>query len=346
MKSLSLKIAMLVALFFTSIEAKSQESLAQVGADDSNVSLNFDARLDGVYEHYSDDLIPSPEDKMGFQGSYLKLILSGKINDKFSYAFRYRMYKDAGEPREFFNATDWINLTYQADKHWSITAGKQVVAVGTYEYDYAPIDVYYASYYWNHCNPYQIGVAVTNTINEGNKISAQITNSPYSEESLDGLFAYNLIWYGTIKPWWHTIYSVNMMEHVKGHFVNYLALGNQLKFGDATVELDWINRYVGNGTKYFKDYTVVGLVDYKIGRFNLQVKAGYDRNANEMTKYYDTLVTPGVDQAFWGCTVEYHPIAERKNKVRVHASFNNDGRHKNTFLIGVRWQMEVLKLNF
>ncbi len=347
MKLNILKIAMLAAFLAVSGVAKSQSAVADANAVDSNVSLKFDARLDGVYEHISDDLYGvDTKDKAGFQGSYLKLILDGKINDKFSYAFRYRLYKDAGEPREFFNATDWLNITYQADEHWSITAGKQVVSVGTFEYDYAPIDVYYASYYWNHCNPYQIGLALTHRINSGNSISAQVTNSPYSEKSLDCMFAYNLIWYGTITPWWHTIYSANMMEHADGHYVNYLALGNRLHFGNATIDLDWMNRYVGNGTKYFKDYTLVGKVDYKIGRFNLQVKGGYDRNANEETPYYDTLVTPGTDRGFWGCAVEYHPIVDRKNKVRIHASFNKDYKYNSTLLIGVRWQMEVLKLNF
>ena len=57
-------------------------------------------------------------------------------------------------------------------------------------------------------------------------------------------------------------------------------------------------------------------------------------------------MTPGTDRGFWGCTVEYHPIVDRKNKVRIHASFNKDYKYNSTLLIGVRWQMEVLKLNF
>ncbi len=318
---------------------------------DSNVSLRIDARLDGNYTRISGfEQINNETYSVGLEGTYLKLLLNGKINDKFSYSFRYRLYKSNVQPQSFFNATDWVNLTYAPDEHWSVSAGKQVVLVGTYEYDYAPIDVYFASEYWNHCNPYQMGVTVGYRFNEGNQLLAQVSNSPYSIKSREGTFAYNLMWYGKIAPWFNTMYSINMMEYEKGRFINYLALGNRFSVGPATLDIDWMNRYGGHGTNFFKDYTLMGQLDLKLtSKLNVQLKAGHDYNKAQSigsNRYYDTWVEPGTDRVFWGCAVEYHPVVGKRNKVRLHACYHSAQQSSSHFLIGVRWQMDVLKLNF
>ena len=112
------------------------------------VSVRLDARFDGEVT----------DKESGFVGRYLKMIVNGEINEKFSYSFRHRLYVDHENPRSFFNATDWANVTYKANDWFSVTAGKQMICIGTIEYDYAPIDVYFASDFWNHVSPFQVGV--------------------------------------------------------------------------------------------------------------------------------------------------------------------------------------------
>jgi hypothetical protein len=82
----------------------------------------------------------------GFRGKYLNVLLSGDIGKHWSYSYRQRLNK-AHANQSFFDATDWIHLTYTLNKHWSFNAGKQVVGIGGYEYDRAPIDLYFCSEY-------------------------------------------------------------------------------------------------------------------------------------------------------------------------------------------------------
>ena len=52
-----------------------------------------------------------------------------------------QMCIDAG----FFNATDWFYVDYKPTEQWTLSAGKQVIDIGGWEYDYAPINLYYCS---------------------------------------------------------------------------------------------------------------------------------------------------------------------------------------------------------
>ena len=85
---------------------------------DPKFSLRFDTRFDYQYTIYGKDdkTNERPESEGGFIGRYLKMVIDGKISDKFSYSFRHRLYVDPANPREFFSATDWANITYSDRK--------------------------------------------------------------------------------------------------------------------------------------------------------------------------------------------------------------------------------------
>ena len=285
----------------------------------------------------------------GFVGRYLKLLANGNLNDKFSYSFRHRLYVGHSDPRAFFNATDWANVTYKANDRLSVTAGKQMICIGTIEYDYAPIDVYFASDFWNHVSPFQIGVNVGFTPAKGHKLYAQVTNSPFSSAALDNLFAYNLIWYGTISDHFSTIWSVNMIEYDQDNFINYIALGNKFKFGRTEIDLDYMNRYAGKGTAFFEDFSLHGKVAVAVSKsVNLFAKGGYDVNRAQKAGaayIYDRYVLPGVELGFYGAGVEYFPINDAKKSLRLHAFWcsNTSSPVPQTFNVGVRWQMKLLE---
>lgn len=343
------RLGLLLAVGMASVAMGRGEEVKIEG--DPLVNLKFDARFDGTATFYGkDDAGVRPASDLGFTGSYLNLVLDGEISDKFSYGFRYRMYKDNGETQEFFKATDWAYLKYQPTERWSITAGKQVVMVGTIEYDYAPIDVYFASDFWNHINPYQIGVAGGYEFLPGNTVSLQLTNSPYAEKGLDKLMAYNVFWNGHPWSWLNTLYSANLMEYQKGHYINFIALGHRAQLGKVGIDVDYINRYGGRGTAFFKDFTVSGKVDWQVtGHWNLFAKGGYDQNKAQEPGcdfVIDRTVLPGVDRGFYGAGVEYSAFADARNQVRLHAMWHSstDRPHAQTFLIGVRWQMNAFKI--
>lgn len=311
---------------------------------DPSLSIKVDARFDGEQTTYGDGL---PSDG-GFAGRYLKVLVNGKINSRFSYSFRHRLYVAHQEPKSFFNATDWANVTYHHNDRFTVTAGKQMVCIGTIEYDYAPIDVYFASDFWNHVSPFQIGVNVGYKAGDNHQFYAQVVNSPFSQQSMENIYAYNLIWYGRLAPWYNTIWSVNMIEYEKDHFINYIALGNKFHFGKTSVDLDYMNRYAGKDTDFFDDFSLHGKVSYAVnGNVNIFAKGGYDVNRGQKegaSFVYDRYVLPGVDLGFYGAGVEYFPIKTDKQALRIHAFWcsNTSDADPQTFNVGVRWQMDIL----
>ncbi len=327
-------------------------AMAQGNGEDPHISLKFDMRFDGEVTTFGKDNLTGvkPESQSGFVGRYLWVAANGKISDKFSYNFRHRLYLDHSNPRSFFNATDWANVTWHANEKFSVTAGKQMVCIGTIEYDYAPIDVYFASDFWNHVSPFQIGVNMGYAANGKNQFYAQVTNSPFSTKSFEGIYAYNLIWYGKVAKWLNTIYSVNMIEYEKGHFINYIALGNKIRPASRlAIDLDYMNRYAGKGCAFFEDFSLHGKIAYDVSPVvTLFAKGGYDVNnaqGADASFIYDRYVVPGVNMGFYGAGIEYIPLKREKSALRFHAFWYSTTANPvpNTFNVGVRWQMKVLE---
>lgn len=317
---------------------------------DPLVSLRFDARFDGTGTWYGKKDGVRPESDWGFTGAYLMLKLDGQINDKFTYSFSHRLYKDNGEEVHFMSATDWAWLSYKATDRLTLVGGKQVAMIGTIEYDYAPIDVYFASDFWNHTGCYQIGVSAGYEFLPHNVIWGQVCNSIFSHQNLDKMLAYNLFWNGHPVSWLNTLYSANMIEYQRGHFINYIALGNRANLGRVAVDLDYMNRYGGKGTAFFKDFTVTGKVDVNVtDHWTVFAKGGYDQNKAQKPDadfIIDRTVLPGVSRGFYGIGAEYSAFVNNRNAVRLFGVWHaaTEGPQSNTIMVGLRWQMDALKI--
>ncbi|HCX98627.1 MAG TPA: porin [Bacteroidales bacterium] len=310
------------------------------------VRLKFDTRFDFSAKIPTHDSLSTLS---SFDGKYLNIILEGEINNKFSYNYRQRLILDSKpDYQSFFNATDWLYLSYKINNNFSISGGKQIVAIGGFEYDAAPIDVYLWSEFWNNVTCYQIGGTVNyKTTDDKHTIGFQITNSPFSTQALQNIYSYNLIWYGNFDRF-NSIYSLNRIEYEKGHYINYITLGNKFSIGNLSVEIDLIDRFSEHQNNLFADYSIISNLKYTVNsKIKLFVKAGYDENkAQEPTAMliYDRYVEPGTEHFFYGAGVEYFPISNSKD-VRLHAVWasNNDHLQYHTFNFGVRWQMNIIK---
>lgn len=256
-------------------------------------------------------------DATGIKGDYLNLKVNGTINSSFSYSWRQRFNKKVSSS-SFFDATDWIYLNYQANKHWSIAAGKQVVLIGGYEYDRAPIDIFISSEYWNNIACYQFGGSVTYTSSKGNdKLTAQFCESPFRSDEHHDLYAYNLYWVGS-HGIWSTLYSVNLMEYAPNDYISYIALGNQFALGKATLQLDLMNRAAGHQTYFFRDCSVMAeLSCFCLPKLEVYAKATYDVNRTNVAA--DFCVLPGTELTTIGGGIHFYPLKEQKNTVRIHA---------------------------
>lgn len=314
-------------------------------AQNNEFSLKFNTRADFDYQYLDNN---GDNDSYGFAGKFLNIMLDGKINDKFEYHWRQRLNR-TNLTSNFFEATDWAYLSYNINNNLTLSAGKQVVAIGGFEYDYAPIDVYF---YSDFCNVmpscYEFGTSLTWSNDAKNQaLTFQISNSIFKQQPFDGLFAYNLLWNGNITDFWKTLYSVNLIEYNQGNYVNYVALGNQFYLGDFVIDLDYTNKYIDGQENFFSDFTLATQVKYQLPQLNIFAKLSFDQNQSKYSRfvspnYWTMTVAPGTDYMLYGGGIEYFPIKNSKD-VRLHAIISSNNREPaNLFLnAGITWNMKL-----
>ena len=288
------RFLLLFWVIFTALSAHAQPWV------DIGLSVRADYQRDWNHDDAEDT---------GFRGKYLNLDINGKISDHLYYSLRQRLNK-APTSANPLNATDWVNLTFRKD-NWSVSAGKLVLEMGGYEYYNAPIDIYFASQFWNNIACYQYGVSGVYTTRRGNHhLLAQITQSPYANFSEDW-FSYNLLWSGQMGLF-STRYSVNFAQMDGGKYVNHIILGNRFDCGKLKIEADFYHRASLDDFSFCKNFTVVGKVVYSVSDYiSLFGKISYDVNKEIVA--YDAGLFPGTEYTRYGAGIEIFPINQKMN---------------------------------
>ena len=98
--------------------------------DKPTVHLNLQTRASYVNDRIGSEV---QHDASGMKGDYLFLSLYGNINDRLSYNWRQRVNSKITR-NDIFEATDWMYIDYKLTKNWTVSAGKQVIMVGSWEY--------------------------------------------------------------------------------------------------------------------------------------------------------------------------------------------------------------------
>ncbi|MDD7317256.1 MAG: porin [Prevotella sp.] len=317
------------------------------------VSLDFEAR--GDYDYRSIDGTKVKED-CGFKGNVVNIIIMGNLSPEFSFGFRNRL-NGINRNYSFFDATDWLYLTYQATKNVSFTAGKMVVKVAGWELSPAPIDCYLLSEFCYNFPCYQWGVMGQYRTNSGkDNFAFQVCQSPYQKQynalgtDKEDMYAYNLEWtgrHGFFEPMW----SANMLEYAPGKFINYISLGNRFHISDnVQVELDLMNRAASHQTFFGKDCSVVCQVSYQpVEKLNIFAKASYEVNKSGTDA--DVAITDGTELKRISGGVEFFPLKDKK--LRIHGNMgyafgkntNPNGTvhdKESNVNIGVTWRARVL----
>lgn len=321
---------------------------AEETATDPLVKLQAEVRLDYQHDWLDGHTV---KDNTGFEGKYINFRLDGNITDGLSYSWRQRLnkpHKDAS----FFDATDWVYLNYDFGR-WSVAGGKQVVAIGGWEYDRAPIDLYGCSVFWNNVPCYQIGGSVSFRPSAADRLTFQLCESPfYTPENRD-MYAYNLMWNGR-HGIFEAIWSANLLEYAPDRYISYLALGNRFSFGKVALELDLMNRAAARQTFFLRDMSVMGELAYApTAKWKVFGKMTYDVNRTHSDA--DLCVSPGTEMKMAGAGVEFFPLADGRHTLRLHANlFYSWGSNGNTADVmqirtmlvdfGVKWNMNILSL--
>ena len=328
----------LIALAFAALPAAAQ-------TDWFNAQLEF--RTD-----YDITTVDSKKTDSGFKGQYLNIKINGDINDKFSYAYRQRFSKDMRRNGGYLDATDFIFLNYHPNSRWNFSAGKQFVAIGGYEYDYAPIDVYQYSEFCNHIYCYGFGVSADYNATKHDNLLLQVSQSAFADHTRD-YYAYNFKWTGH-HGFFHSIYSLNMQEYAKGKYMNVIALGNQLDYSHGHFLLDFTNRYAKvNDAKFFGDFTMNAEFHYQpIEALNLYARYCIDHNADNTA---DITVRPNTTIHTVGGGIEYFPMKDDQD-IRLHLGYyHNFGENGNTeypvlkdnmnyVSVGLIWRANIKKI--
>lgn len=331
---------------------------AENGTDSSDgekvLGLNVEARLDNQYVTHQNQYCRS---ESGFIGKYIALKAYGTITDGLTYVWRQR-FSRTPKDNTFWDQTDLLNLTYQTGK-FDIGAGKQVVMIGGYEYDRAPIDLMCPNLFVANVACYQFGVSAGFQVSKHDHVGIQVSQSIFATASDRNLYAYNLMWSSSrnFSDWlkFETLWSVNEIEYLKGKYCNYVALGNKFVIADkVTLLLDLMTRtYPDNNI--FKNNTFMGEASWDITpKWRITGKASYDcnRGVNTTSK---TEIARGSQLAIGGLFAEWFPISNKRHLLRMHAgAFYSKGTNKNkadlmqkdTFYatVGLTWHMNLLNL--
>ncbi len=305
-------------------------------------NLYLETRFDYNQEYLAGHTV---NDNSGFKGRYLNIRMDGYLSDHLSYSFRHRLNKPI-KNTALFDATDWITISYKTS-NWELSAGKQVVGIGGYEYDGAPIDLYFCSEFWNNISCYQFGISGAYTTPSGkDKITAQFCESPF-----DG-FAYNLMWNGS-HDFYSSIWSANMLEYSPGKYMNYIALGNKFSLGNFVIDFDFMNRASSVREFLGHDFSIMSQITWNIvERLNIFARLTYDKNSTEANA--DTTVISGTEVLRAGAGIEYFPIKGNRN-LRLHLNAcHTSGRntapngalqgHQTIVNVGLTWKANLLKL--
>ena len=312
------------------------------------VKLKFEARFDYIHDMIGTD---QRKDMSGFNVRYINMLLDGNIGDKFSYSWRQRLNK-MYSAKSFVDNMDWLYLAYRPTQNWEIAAGKQVVMIGGWEYDRAPIDLYFCSEYWNNVACYQLGASVAFTTNKGNDtLTFQFCQSPYDSRETD-YYAYNLYWSGS-HGCYTALHSLNFSQYAPGKYDAYVVLGNQFKFGDAKLQIDLMNRGVSAKELLFENFSIMGEFSYLVAeRVNIFAKATYDKVGSGYPA--GLFLYPGTEMTRVGGGVEYYPLGGRGNRdIRLHDAYAyNIGNNTNPagtaldggsyLTVGLTWRIDMM----
>lgn len=311
--------------------------------------LYVETRAGFNYENIDGKTMDGPT---GFKGQYLNLRFDGQIVKGLTFSYRQRLNKNSD--RTFFDATDWLHVDWSPTDRFTLSGGKQVVAIGGYEYDRAPIDLYTCSEFWNNIPCYQLGVSASYNLGKGNSLLLQACNSPFRSWMGNNSYAVNLMWYGKVGIW-ETMYSANMMQYATGNkWMNYIALGNRFLIANGLhVDVDLMNRAACGQTFFGKDFSVMTEVSYQpTNAVRTFAKYTYDQNKSGTDA--DVIVMDGTQLQMVAAGVEWNPIKEYREHLRLYAiaSYNwGDNANPNGTMqdeqlkveAGVKFRLDILE---
>ena len=254
-------------------------------------------------------------DEVTLGNSSLYSLFEGNISDNLSFSVCNHWL--SSEPKYLYQNTwrsddvnwcDWAYLEYSLG-NFLITAGKQVMPIGGFEFEEYDFDVHpdMMTGLWNNFQCYQWGGKVGwMNDNESTGLFFQATSSPYGEKPFDAM-AYSLQYQGNYGPF-SMLYSTNLIENWDGEYEWMFSLGNQLELEDWTLQLD-VTNMVGDPLAILrKGITAFTTAKYAPSeKWEFVGRCGYEN------------ITANTDFMTLGAAAHWFPLRNSQD-LRIHAA--------------------------
>ena len=360
-------VFLLVTLFTMSTVAAQQQPIISpkdsipsviervTGKENKGFSAHMNLQL---YTSCAASFTENELDEVAFKLNRFKLEIIGNINRKFSYHFRqsFNKYSNPFALDNLSSSVEYAYLPYHLSDRFSITAGKQFLMLGGYEYYVNPIKVREFSEFNNYVNCFLAGVSATWNVTPTQELNFQIVNNRNGGDADTYLHGLPTDVEATKVPLISTInwnsyyldkaiqlrYAASWGQQAKGRNIMYLTAGNVYEKGpwiaymdfmysrqgidnkgiiSALPRIDLENPQTAQHTEYF---TTIANVDYRFHpNWNAYLKGIY-----ESGKIYKAngIFEKGTYRRTWcgQVCVEYYPMRNSELLIFLHYQYKRN----------------------
>jgi hypothetical protein len=197
-------------------------------------------------------------DKMDYTGSrfrfeQFRMEFRGQIHKNVYFRFRNRYTKttDVQSTDHLYGSVDLAYIRVMLSEKWNLTLGKMCADWGGIEFDMNPIDIYEYSDIIEQADNFLTGLGVSYQAHKNHSFTFQALDSRtksfeelYGEQPNVTVSKFPLMlvgnWRGSFFDGkFNTIWSYSLFNEAENIFMNYIALGNQLRLGKFTIEYDF-----------------------------------------------------------------------------------------------------------
>jgi len=218
-----------------------------------NVSMIANMQF-GAENYFSDQNLSAFEyTGSKFRFEQFRMEFRGQVHKNVYFRFRNRYTKtpDVQSIDHLYGSVDLAYIRVTLGKKWNLSAGKMCADWGGIEFDMNPIDIYEYSDIIEMADNFLTGVGVSYQFHKNHSFTFQALNS--RTKTFDDLyedqpditaskFPLMLVgnWRGSFfNGKFNTIWSYALFSEAENIFMNYIALGNQLRIGKFTIEYDF-----------------------------------------------------------------------------------------------------------
>lgn len=316
-------------------------------------SIQFDLHVKSTFNAE----FPNPKngkDEAKFRFDHLMVDLHGHITDKLSYKYLQRVHQGIGafETENLSSTINYAYLKYNFNNRFAVTAGRQSVNLGGFEYNEYPINIYDFNFIINNFSCYLTGLQFQYNPSPTQSLSVQVLNNrqgsmteAYGElpENIEKPFAplyYTLAWNSSYASDLLKLRcSVTAGEQAKGKWMVLAAAGARLQLGKCDFYLDQLYTrsaidYLGcirqmatntdgtprsgiaRSTEYLS--TTLDFNYHFTPQWNLHLKGCYERASVFKTS---DVFQKGNYRSSWGYqgAIEFYPLKD--NNLRIFANF-------------------------